>query len=263
MSTVKGYAAPSATSPLGAFGFERREPGPQRRRDRHPVLRRLPLRPAHRPQRVARNTVYPCVPGHEIVGRVTAVGGEVTKLQGRRPGRRRLHGRLLPHLPRLPGRASSSSAEAAPIFTYNSPDTHLGGMTYGGYSNRIVVDEAFVLRDARRARPGRRARRCCAPASRPTRRCATGSVGAGQEGRHRRPRRPRPHGREVRPRLRRARRRCSRPRPARPPTRRRLGADEVVVSTDADADEARTPAASTSSSTRSRPRTTSTPTPRC
>ena len=55
MSKVTGYAAQSATSPLGPFGFERREPGPTRRRDRHPLLRRLPLRPPPGAQRVGRH----------------------------------------------------------------------------------------------------------------------------------------------------------------------------------------------------------------
>ena len=64
--------------------------------------------------------------------------------------------------------------------TYNSPDPHTGGVTYGGYSNQIVVDEHFVLRISGHAGPGRRPRRCSAPASPPTRRCATGAWAPGR-----------------------------------------------------------------------------------
>ena len=89
-------------------------------------------------------TVYPCVPGHEIVGRVTKVGSAVDEVQARRPRRRRLHGRFRPHLPRC--QAGLEQFCPNMTLTYNSPDKHLGGVTYGGYSDSIVVDERFVLR---------------------------------------------------------------------------------------------------------------------
>ena len=57
--------------------------------------------------------------------------------------------------------------------TFNSPDEHLGGVTYGGYSDSIVVDERFVLRVPANLNPAR-ARRCFAPASQPSRRWAAG-----------------------------------------------------------------------------------------
>ena len=93
-----------------------------RRADRDPVLRRLPLRPAPGAQRVER-TIYPCVPGHEIVGRVVAVGSGGEEVQGGRPRRGRLHGRLVPHLRQLPGgtravlRALPRSPTTAPTST--------------------------------------------------------------------------------------------------------------------------------------------------
>ena len=67
-------------------------------------------------------TVYPIVPGHEIVGRVTNVGSAVTKLQARRSRRGRLHGRLRPHLPKL----QSGPRAFCPnlTLTFNSPDKH-------------------------------------------------------------------------------------------------------------------------------------------
>ena len=81
--STKAYAAQSATSPLAPFTLRRRDPLPTDVRDRHPVLRGVPLRPAP-----VRNewsefapTAYPCVPGHEIVGRVTKVGKDVKKFK--------------------------------------------------------------------------------------------------------------------------------------------------------------------------------------
>lgn len=90
-------------------------------------------------------TVYPCVPGHEIVGRVVRVGNHVTKFK---PGDVAAVGCMVDscreceyckdHLEQY--------CEAGNTGTYDSPDKHLGTQTYGGYSDSIVVDEAFVLR---------------------------------------------------------------------------------------------------------------------
>ena len=63
------------------------------------------------------------------------------------------------------------------VFTYNSPDKHLGGVTYGGYSDSIVCRRELRPERAREPRPGQLSRRSCAPGSRPTRRCATGRSG--------------------------------------------------------------------------------------
>ncbi len=89
---TKAYAAQSPTTPLAPFTIERREPGPKDvaidilycgvcHSDLHTVRGEWP------------GTLYPSIPGHEIVGRVTKVGTDVSKAQGRRYRRRRLHGR--------------------------------------------------------------------------------------------------------------------------------------------------------------------------
>ena len=89
-------------------------------------------------------TVYPCVPGHEIVGRVTKVGSAVTKFK---PGDLAGVGCLVDSDHTCPN-CQAGLEQFCPnqILTYNSPDKHLGGVTYGGYSDSIVVDEHFVLR---------------------------------------------------------------------------------------------------------------------
>jgi len=89
-------------------------------------------------------TVYPIVPGHEIVGRVTKVGSEVTKYK---PGDLAAVGCLVDSDRTCPN-CKVGLEQFCPnmILTYNGPDKYLGGVTYGGYSNSIVVDEQFVLR---------------------------------------------------------------------------------------------------------------------
>ena len=89
-------------------------------------------------------TVYPCVPGHEIVGRVTKVGSAVTKFK---PGDLAAVGCMVDSDRTCP-ECKAGLEQFCPnlTLTYNSPDKHLGGVTYGGYSDSIVVDERFVLR---------------------------------------------------------------------------------------------------------------------
>ncbi len=89
-------------------------------------------------------TTFPCVPGHEIVGRVVKVGSGVT---GFKPGDLVGVGCLVDSDHSCPScRADVEQFCPGATFTYNSPDKHLGGVTYGGYSESIVVDESFVLR---------------------------------------------------------------------------------------------------------------------
>ncbi|MBE0603763.1 MAG: NAD(P)-dependent alcohol dehydrogenase, partial [Deltaproteobacteria bacterium] len=89
-------------------------------------------------------TIYPCVPGHEIVGRVAKVGSAVTKFK---PGDLAGVGCLVDSDHTCPScKADLEQFCPSATFTYNSPDKHLGGVTYGGYSDSIVVDERFVLR---------------------------------------------------------------------------------------------------------------------
>ena len=88
-------------------------------------------------------TVYPCVPGHEIVGRVTKVGSAVTKFK---PGDHAAVGCLVDSDGDcIECRAGLEQFCPHVTFSYNSPDVHLGGVTYGGYSDSIVVNEDFVL----------------------------------------------------------------------------------------------------------------------
>jgi uncharacterized zinc-type alcohol dehydrogenase-like protein len=140
-----GYAAHSSTSPLQPFSFERREPGPK-----DVQIEILYCGVCHSDLHTVRNewtnTTYPVVPGHEIVGKVTAVGNQVRKFK---PGDLAGVGCMVDSC------RTCESCKAGleqycdnpePTFTYNSLDPHLGGMTYGGYSGQIVVDEDFVLR---------------------------------------------------------------------------------------------------------------------
>jgi len=88
-------------------------------------------------------TVYPCVPGHEIVGRVTKIGSAVTKFKrGDLAG----VGCMVDSDGTCP-ECRTGLEQFCPNFTltYNFPDKRLGGVTYGGYSDTIVVDERFVL----------------------------------------------------------------------------------------------------------------------
>ena len=140
-----GYAAQAADSPLASFSFERRDPGAT-----DVQIEILYCGVCHSDLHTARNewkgTTFPCVPGHEIVGKVTAVGKDV---KGFKVGDLAGVGCLVDSC-----RACASCKEGLEnycdvggmVFTYNSPDKHMPGkLTYGGYSNRIVVDERFTL----------------------------------------------------------------------------------------------------------------------
>ena len=89
-------------------------------------------------------TVYPIVPGHEIAGRVTKVGSAVTKFK---PGDLAAVGCLVDSDRTCP-ECQAGLEQFCPnmTLTFNSPDKHLGGVTYGGYSASVVVDDRFVLR---------------------------------------------------------------------------------------------------------------------
>ncbi|CAN5898898.1 NAD(P)-dependent alcohol dehydrogenase [soil metagenome] len=141
---TNSYAANSATTPLAPFSLERRVPG------EHDVqIEILFCGVCHSDVHTVRNewqgTTYPCVPGHEIVGRVIQVGAQVQKFKvGDIAG----VGCLVDSCRTCESCEENLEqfCEKKAIFTYNSPDKHSGGMTYGGYSENIVVDEAFVLR---------------------------------------------------------------------------------------------------------------------
>jgi uncharacterized zinc-type alcohol dehydrogenase-like protein len=138
-----GYGAESAQSPLGPFSFARREPLPQ-----DVQLEILYCGVCHSDLHTVRNewsgTTYPAVPGHEIVGRVTAVGNEVKRFK---VGDIAAVGCMVDSCRNCANCEAGLEqyCDVAFVGTYNSPDKHLGGMTYGGYSKSIVVDEYFVL----------------------------------------------------------------------------------------------------------------------
>ena len=146
MYNVKAYSAAGATSPLAPTTIPRREP------TEHDVqIEILFCGICHSDLHIARNewgsampTVYPCVPGHEIVGRVTKVGSAVTKF---RPGDLASVGCMVDSDGTCP-QCKGGLEQFCPnmVLTYNSPDKHLEGVTYGGYSGSIVVTEPFVLR---------------------------------------------------------------------------------------------------------------------
>jgi uncharacterized zinc-type alcohol dehydrogenase-like protein len=147
MKKTKAYAAVSATSPLALNTIQRREPT-----DRDVQIEILYCGICHSDLHTVRDewssvmaTTYPCVPGHEIVGKVTKVGSAVTGFkEGDMVGVGCMvdSDQTCPHCQADVEQFCTSGA----IFTYNSPDKHLGGVTYGGYSENIVVDENFVLR---------------------------------------------------------------------------------------------------------------------
>ncbi len=142
-STTKSYAAQSATSPLQPFSFERRDPKPN-----DVQIEILFCGVCHSDIHTARGewggTMYPCVPGHEIVGRVTKVGGKVTRFkEGDLAG----VGCMVDSCRKCPSCEEGLEQFCdSTVFTYNSEDKHSSGPTFGGYSQRIVVDQDFVLR---------------------------------------------------------------------------------------------------------------------
>ncbi len=145
MYNAKAYSVSSATSPFSSATIARREP------TEHDVqIEILFCGICHSDLHQARNewkdvmpTVYPCVPGHEIVGRVTKVGSAVTKFKAGDLG---AVGCLVDS-DRTCAECQAGLEQFCPniTLTYNFPDKHTGGVTYGGYSESIVVDERFVL----------------------------------------------------------------------------------------------------------------------
>ena len=98
-----------------------------------------------RPATSGTTRFYPCVPGHEIVGRVTKAGGQVKKFKA---GDLAAVGCMVDSCGGCVNCQGGNEQYclSGPVWTYNSDDKHLGGKTFGGYSTSIVVDERFVLR---------------------------------------------------------------------------------------------------------------------
>jgi uncharacterized zinc-type alcohol dehydrogenase-like protein len=146
MYNAKAFSASSAASGLAADTIARRDPT-----DNDVQIEILYCGVCHSDLHQVRNewsdvmpTVYPCVPGHEIVGRVTAVGSAVSKFK---------EGDLAAVGCMVDSDGTCNECKAGMeqfchnfTLTYNFPDKHTGGVTYGGYSDSIVVDEKFVLK---------------------------------------------------------------------------------------------------------------------
>jgi uncharacterized zinc-type alcohol dehydrogenase-like protein len=145
--TAKAFAAHDAIPTIGPFLVARRSPGPQ-----DVQIEILFCGVCHSDLHQARNewkevmpTVYPCVPGHEIVGRVVKIGNAVKKFK---EGDIAAVGCMVDSC-RICDSCRAGEEQYCENFmtlTYNGEDKILGGVTYGGYSDSIVVDQAYVLR---------------------------------------------------------------------------------------------------------------------
>ena len=234
MYNAKAYSAASATSPLASTTIPRRDP------TEHDVqIEILFCGICHSDLHTVRNewsgvmpTVYPCVPGHEIVGRVTKVGSAVTKFK---PGDLAGVGCLVDS----DGTCPECQAGLEQFCPNADPHLQLPGQAPRRRHLRRLLRQH---RRRRALRPARSRRTSISPGAAPLL-CAgitTYSPHAplgrhqGQEGRRRRPRRAGPHGREVRPCASEPTSSSSPPRPGKKEDALRLGADEVVVSRNAD-----------------------------
>jgi uncharacterized zinc-type alcohol dehydrogenase-like protein len=162
MYKAKAYSAASATSPLASSTITRRDPT-----DHDVQMEILFCGVCHSDLHQARNewrevmpTVYPCVPGHEILGRVTKVGSAVSKFK---VGDLGAVGCVVDSDRTCP-ECQAGLEQFCPnlTLTYNFPDKHLGGVTYGGYSDSIVVDQRFVVRVPANLNPAGAAPLLCA-----------------------------------------------------------------------------------------------------
>jgi len=143
MPTVKAYAAQTKTSPIAPFEIRRREVGP------HDVLIDIAYcgichSDIHQVRDEWGGSTFPMVPGHEIVGRVSRVGREVSRF---RTGDLAGVGCFVDSCRTCPTcrRGLEQFCEKGPAFTYNSTEMDRKTPTYGGYSTQIVVDEAYTL----------------------------------------------------------------------------------------------------------------------
>jgi uncharacterized zinc-type alcohol dehydrogenase-like protein len=144
---ARAYAASSATSGLGPATIRRRSPG-ARDVQMEVMFCGVCHSDLHQVRGEWQNTmptVYPCTPGHEIVGRVAKAGSDVRRFK---EGDLAAVGCLVDSCRKCPAcrEGLEQFCEGPATFTYNAPDPHLGGVTYGGYSESIVVDQDFVLR---------------------------------------------------------------------------------------------------------------------
>ena len=141
-----GYAASSATAPLAPLAFDRRPVGPEDVRIdiKFCGICHSDIHQVRDEWGEALATTYPCMPGHEIVGIVTEVGSNVQKYAvGDRVG---VGCMVYWGSEEQRGVADEQYQTPPPVFTYNATDPRTGAVTFGGYSDAIVVNEHFVLR---------------------------------------------------------------------------------------------------------------------
>ena len=141
---VRAFGTEAADARLQQLNIQRRKPTP------HDVeIEILYCGVCHSDLHTARNewhgTIYPCVPGHEIVGKIVSVGNHVKKFK---VGDHAAVGCMVDSCRDCEycKEGLEQYCEVGNTGTYNSPDKYLGTQTYGGYSESIVVDENFVLR---------------------------------------------------------------------------------------------------------------------
>lgn len=144
MIKTRGYAAQTATSALAPFTFERREPGPQ---DVQIDILYCGIchSDVHQVRNDWRGSLYPMVPGHEIVGRVTKVGAQVTKLKA---GDYAGVGCMVDSCRRCSPchDGVEQYCEEGATWTYNAKERGSEQLTFGGYSELTVVDQHFVVK---------------------------------------------------------------------------------------------------------------------
>jgi uncharacterized zinc-type alcohol dehydrogenase-like protein len=143
MITARSYAAQNATTPLGSWHFQRRDPGP------HDVLIDILFcgvchSDIHQARNEWNNSIFPMVPGHEIVGRVSGIGSEV---KGFKVGDLAGVGTFIDSCRKCPSCLAGLEqyCEEGNSQTYNGYERDGKTPTYGGYSNQIVVDEKYTL----------------------------------------------------------------------------------------------------------------------
>ena len=160
MIPTKGYAAQSPTAPIAPFSFDRREPGPKDVR-----IRITHCGVCHTDIHMSRDewggSLYPMVPGHEIIGLVEETGSEVTKVKtGDRVG----VGCFVDSCRTCPSCESGleNYCENGFTGTYNSRTRDGSALNFGGYSERIVTDERFVLKVSENLDPAAAAPLLCA-----------------------------------------------------------------------------------------------------
>jgi alcohol dehydrogenase (NADP+) len=157
---VKAFGTEATTAPLQQLNIQRRKA-----KEHDVEIEILYCGVCHSDLHTVRNewhgTIYPCVPGHEIVGKVVGVGGHVSKFK---VGDLAAVGCMVDSCRECDycKDGLEQYCENGNTGTYNSPDIHIGGYTFGGYSESIVVDETFVLRVPENLDPAATAPLLCA-----------------------------------------------------------------------------------------------------